>query len=420
MGKLRNPFALDSEGNLIYIKNKDYEHKDKYRTCFCPKCGESLVPRTGGKMIWHFAHKKNKNCTGNYESSLHLYAKEVIRKNNELLIPELKLIEYNHMHNFMRLSFLDYQKKYLREKKLLYNWINNERMVNDFKPDCCIKINNTIVAVEIRVTHQVDFCKYIKVEQANINMIEIDLSSFYNDFKDDDNNIDYTDLDNYILMHAPRKWIYISKNESWENKIKHQIEMQRNSIKTKVEVEHQIAKKQTIDNLNTASKIIQDNTNLNVFNIPVNGEYSFNCPRSVWQKKIFDTFILSKKEFIYTGKICSYIEKYSSIEIFYWKLWNSNIDSHLEAIREYLKWLYKIHILSIYDLHMNDFSKMKVISKDIVSANNSLKDWNIKFPSNNICKNCGEVFYEADKENLFYLSYFGLDKNCFEEYIESL
>lgn len=101
MVKRKNPFAIDKNGNLIYIKNKDYEHKKQYKECYCAKCNELLIPKMGDKNIWHFSHKNNTNCDGSYETNLHKYAKEIIKNNTKIELPKLKLSTYRIMRNFL-------------------------------------------------------------------------------------------------------------------------------------------------------------------------------------------------------------------------------------------------------------------------------------------------------------------------------
>ena len=73
MSKFRNPFAMNENNEMIYIKTGDVSNKGKYKNCYCPECGEKLIPRMGEKNKWHFSHFSNKQCNGNFETSLHLY-----------------------------------------------------------------------------------------------------------------------------------------------------------------------------------------------------------------------------------------------------------------------------------------------------------------------------------------------------------
>ena len=90
MKKFKNPFAINESKEIIYIKTGDINNKEKYKNCYCPECGEKLIPKMGEKNKWHFSHLSNKQCNGNFETSLHLYAKELIKKNNKILLPDLR------------------------------------------------------------------------------------------------------------------------------------------------------------------------------------------------------------------------------------------------------------------------------------------------------------------------------------------
>lgn len=428
MGKLKNPFAHDTNGNIIFIKNKDFENITKYDNCYCPKCKEKLVAKTGNVRTWHFAHKTNTNCDGNYESLLHQYAKEIVKRNNSIYLPSLSIHDYakmNDMYNspltsFLTVSLFKIDPNYMKAKDYKYEWLFNEKLVGDFKPDCFIKTieSNMEIAVEILVTHKVDREKYLKVKKANVNMIEIDLSDMqdYIDMED-------FDIEDYVLNKAERKWIFGKKNEEWEKRINNEIKSKENAWYEQEDKEYENEKRDTIKLIEKASLIKQDDVNINIYNIPVKGDYSFGCPRTVWQKRIIDIFINSKKDYIYIQKVYSYFEKYSNIELFNWKITDKLLDNYKTAIKEYFNILKKIHLISVdftpYSSAVYDNSKIKVIGKENINVESELSKWNIGFNNNNVCMECGEVFDKNDPANSFYLTRFGMDKKCFEEYIQS-
>ena len=90
----KNPFAVNENNEIVYIKDDDIANKGLYRNCYCPKCREKLILRMGEKNRLHFAHKSNKQRDGNFESGLHLYAKELIKKNTTILLPRVSISEY--------------------------------------------------------------------------------------------------------------------------------------------------------------------------------------------------------------------------------------------------------------------------------------------------------------------------------------
>ena len=54
-------FAIDKDGNRVYIKNTHV--KQEY---FCPECGERLVLKKGQVRTHHFAHPPHSECTDSW------------------------------------------------------------------------------------------------------------------------------------------------------------------------------------------------------------------------------------------------------------------------------------------------------------------------------------------------------------------
>lgn len=465
MRKFKNPFAINENKEVIYIKNGDIENKDKYKKCYCPTCGEKLFPRMGEKNTWHFSHSNNKECNGNFETSLHMYAKEVIRKNNKILLPELRVFEYLDF-NKMDTAFIqdlhkwEYENQerissqiFINENVYIYKWIENEIKINNFVPDCIVEIGGKKLAIEIFVTHAVDKDKEKKVKQSNIDMIEIDLKDIAEKMQDKE-----FDLERYILFDSLKWWIYKTRVKSEEEKLYNKIYNTKHFIANEKYTMKELFEKRTIENRkkeyeekikkyqeqrneekrkyaiehkeeyekNKLKKIIRiiENYSLKkqkddiyICNIPVKGEYAFDCTREVWQEKIYNKFILNREgKNIQLAKIISWIEKYSGIKYFkefdYSKdaIWDSKYD----AVRNYLLELEKLEIIKVLDYNINKWGEIKVVNSDMEREY-------YKFDKDNseliVCKNCGELYEEEDVVNKFYIRNFGVDKNCFEEII---
>lgn len=465
MRKFKNPFAINENKEVIYIKNGDIENKDKYKKCYCPTCGEKLLPRMGEKNTWHFSHSNNKECNGNFETSLHMYAKEVIRKNNKILLPEIRIFEYIDF-NKMDSAFIqdlhkwEYENQerissqiFINENVYTYKWIENEMKVNNFVPDCIVEIGGKKLAIEIFVTHAVDKDKEKKVKQSKIDMIEIDLNDIAEKMQDKE-----FDLERYILFDSLKWWIYKTRVKSEEEKLynkiyntKHYIANEKHTTKElfekriienrKKEYEEKIKKyqeqrkeerrKYAIEHkeeyekskLKKIIRIIENYSlkkqkdDIHICNIPVKGEYAFDCTREVWQEKIYNKFILNREgKNIQLAKIISWIEKYSGIKYFkefdYSKdaIWDSKYD----AVRNYLLELEKLEIIKVLDYNINKWGEIEVVNSDMEREY-------YKFDKDNseliVCKNCGELYEEEDVVNKFYIRNFGVDKNCFEEII---
>ena len=210
MSKLKNPFAYDENKNYIYIETKNYLKQEIYRSCYCPIFNEKLIPKMCEKNMWHFSHSKDSNCENAFETSLHLYAKEVFKNNSQLKFPEINLHDALYMNMFKDkfltediLTWLYYNEFGTEQDTIIfksnvynYKWISNETKIDNFIPDIIIEINNKPVAIEIVVTHSVDKVKTEKVQKNNIDMLEIYLSP-----KDINEKMkeEKFDLDNYRL-----------------------------------------------------------------------------------------------------------------------------------------------------------------------------------------------------------------------------
>lgn len=459
MNELKNPFAKDKNGNIVYINNLSKEIKYKDEEFYCAECNQKMILKMGTKNRWHFAHKIASNCQGGFESALHQYAKEIIKNNSNITLPTLTILECREMHSNELIFKNDFEKylnndngntRYLNKLVLnsnsyKYIWIQNERRINDYIPDCLVKIYQKELAIEILVTHCVDKNKTEKVEKSGIDMIEIDLSDVREILKEENE----FDLNEYILFEAPRKWIYKSYIEEFDDIIKNVIYNDGifvvNNRYTKLESRKELWKKQQmklkvenpqlfknkiiINNLKKIPKIIEkyieieQSKRLNIYNIPVKGEYAFNCPRSVWQSELFNKFILNRDgKTISLAKINSYFEKYSKISFFKefdyndGFLWNSKYD----AIKNYIIKLIQIEALRDYSPYddITHWSEIEIICSDPQTLNSRIKNYNLVY--NNIaCKNCGIIAENDEIRDKYFLYQFNLDELCFEEYIQS-
>lgn len=464
MKQFKNPFGLYENKELIYIRTGDDENREKYKKCYCTECGEKLIPKMGQKNSWHFSHESYKNCQSNFETSLHLYAKEVIKKNNRIAIPGLSIGEYLGMNKLDESFITDLHewenenKERLSNKELLkpniydYKWISCESRIGDFIPDCIVEIGGKKVAIEILVTHEVDCIKTEKVYKKKMDMIEIDLGLVKYEIENNE-----FDLEEYILNNAIRWWIYKTKIETEEEKLyekiyntkkyilnnkytrdelikKRKIEIEKkkqeqtlriqkekqrqDKIKYAIEHKDEYEKKRKVKIKNIIEKysLKKQNNTVSVCNIPVKGEYAFDCARDIWQSKIYDKFILNREgKTIQLAKIIYWIEHYSDL-IYYnefniynkVELWNSKYD----AVREYLIQLAKISVLLVLDDNLNQWGEIKVLDSNKIKATSkiSVESSKIKF-----CNNCGVVWEDDDFINKFYIDNFGVDKECFEE-----
>lgn len=467
MKKFKNPFAINESKEIIYIKTGDINNKEKYKNCYCPECGEKLIPRMGEKNKWHFSHLSNKQCNGNFETSLHLYAKELIKKNNKILLPYLILSEYLEF-NKMDPSFIQDMHKwenenqeritsqvFIKENRYSYTWIENEVKIDNFIPDCIVEIGGKKLAIEVYVTHAVDEEKEKKVKKFKIDMLEIDLSHIVEDMQKEG-----FDLDQYILFDSVRWWIYKTKIESEEDKLYQKIYNTKQYILSEKYTKKELFDKRILENrkkeyeerakitqerqkeekrkyaiehkdeirknkINKFLNIIENYSNRNtdsiihICNIPVRGEYVFDCSREIWEKAIYDKFILNREgKNIQLAKIVSWVEKYSGLKYFkefdYSKdeIWDSKYD----AVRNYLIELEKLKLIDPLDYNITKFGQIRVVNSNKNNANLKIVK---EYKCTLVCKDCGEIFNTSDKINKFYLTNFELDKDCFQRMINN-
>ena len=81
------PYAV-KDGKLIHISRVE---SGENCGCICPSCKMSLGAYKGDKNKHHFRHLNKTECEGALESTLHLLAKEVFKKNKQLNLPDYLL-----------------------------------------------------------------------------------------------------------------------------------------------------------------------------------------------------------------------------------------------------------------------------------------------------------------------------------------
>ena len=199
MATQRQPilFALDEDGEVKHIDEVARGEK-----CRCIACGEKLIAKKGDRRlkIHHFAHAPGVDCEYGYESSLHLAAKHILEKAKGMVIPAIYI-------NFPRSR----KKPVLLQeaKKISIESVELECHLRDIIPDIVIHSDNSILIVEIFVTHSVNTTKLEKIRGKNISSIEIDLSSL-------DRNISVDELSNILLEDIQLKhWLYSAREAIW-------------------------------------------------------------------------------------------------------------------------------------------------------------------------------------------------------------
>ena len=150
--------AFDINDILVNIDSVQRGIKCK---CHCPKCNKPLYAKNGGsKREHHFAHAHGCNCEGYYETTLHKLAKQIIKENSVIMLPESE--DQTKPSGLVALRNVEIEK-----------W-------DDFfhiKPDVeAVLENGQRILIELLVTHKVDSKKYNIITENNLLCVEIDLN----------------------------------------------------------------------------------------------------------------------------------------------------------------------------------------------------------------------------------------------------
>jgi hypothetical protein len=184
----KTKLELQSEAELKYALFKDSIvhitevnsglNSGEYR---CPKCKSFLIAKKGDVRIHHFAHYNYENCQGAQETALHLLAKEI-------LLQEKRIGITNRQYSEQRV-FIEFDD--VQQEVRLFNLII----------DVLAYYQSNELAIEIKVTHEVDLRKIAVVKEKEIDMIEIDLSNYVNV------DLSREELTHIVIETAPRYWI---------------------------------------------------------------------------------------------------------------------------------------------------------------------------------------------------------------------
>lgn len=170
MDKLFNTAVRD--GNYISI-NEFSTGTGERCNCICPECGEKVRSNVTSKSpeelkrnyTNHFSHiNENSQCAGGcLETELHLFAKEVIAKNDTLMVPGE---QYDHTDTLEYTSVI-LEKAFPIEK------------YKQYRPDIIItSITGEKIAIEIIVTNPLSESKAQLYKAAVLKCLTIDLSGY--------------------------------------------------------------------------------------------------------------------------------------------------------------------------------------------------------------------------------------------------
>jgi hypothetical protein len=187
------------DGQIIHIVDAI---SGKKCGCVCPGCHQQLIARKGKIKIHHFAHINNE-CNHGFQTAIHLMAKELLEKHQNIRIPNLDLV-FDGTYNKWSIS---------NEMELIFDKVLLEKKLGRVIPDIILYKNGIPLIIEIKVTHEVDLEKVMKIQSLNISTIEIDLSGI-------DRNISFEELKEIVLFKTElKKWIYNAKANKISNSV---------------------------------------------------------------------------------------------------------------------------------------------------------------------------------------------------------
>lgn len=178
--------------------------------CICSKCRKPLVAKNGGEIIaHHFAHKSDSHCQG--ESLAHMEAKEIIKNNKYLFVPNLG--------ELVRVKF---------EKVKFEQPIGSSK----FRADIIGFAKGKEVIIEIEVTHDMDIDKQRYIQKNQLTTLCIELSEMLDNHNDLPN--DFQDI---VLEKSDRYWFYNKREKIRQKTLEKQNEKQRKIAEKKIYAE---------------------------------------------------------------------------------------------------------------------------------------------------------------------------------------
>lgn len=231
--EIKLPFGI-RDGKLIHISDLSINERGLNCNCVCPKCGEKLIAKMGDIRKHHFSHFNDK-CDYALETSIHLFAKEVLEQYKKIVLPELILkysVNFNKLSDFDSNTYINPLElrtiSIVKEQELTFDKVDIEERIDNIIPDIVLYKNNIPIIVEIAVTNFVSTRKKDKIRKLGISAIEIDLHDY--------NFFDKEKLKNAVIYETKcKKWIFNRKEVMHKKKI---IEENKKNVRNNVEEEY--------------------------------------------------------------------------------------------------------------------------------------------------------------------------------------
>lgn len=199
---LLQSFAIDKEGR---VRSVDEVARGLGCDCTCPCCGYPVMARQGEVREWHFAHAVETNCDGGLESALHLAAKQLLLENCGLSVPEIRIETEVRLPD----GRVGKGMAFRPERWIDFQTVEAERSIGRIRPDIVAVVGNSMLFVEIAVTHFVDSEKRATLQELGFPTIEIDLATFQGE------KWTWELLGEYVIENALHKrWLHLPEEET--------------------------------------------------------------------------------------------------------------------------------------------------------------------------------------------------------------
>ncbi|MBQ6934145.1 MAG: hypothetical protein IJN37_07140 [Clostridia bacterium] len=324
--------------------------------CVCPLCGGRLEAIKGEKRAWHFRHYGEEcNLVNAQQSAIHILAKEIIAEEKAFMFPGYTIgkVDLNKKYK-LHYDLPGILEKYTKNSvKGICDSVVCEKRVSDIVPDIIVNVGEKECIIEIAVTHFVDEIKRNKIIETGIPTVEVDLSDYINEpemreklkdilvNKDEHKKWIYNPQKNKKLKEAEKDYDELHKKaldernkkeaeeyrkfQTQREKIKleeqkrEKAEILLNSLFEKENYEKEIRRLRSDEKFYTELQKRTFNKSLNgiipfYIDIPITGEFIFECDRRIWQSAVFDTFIYNRfyndgKALVDEYKIIAYIKE---------------------------------------------------------------------------------------------------------------
>jgi len=199
---LLQSFAIDKEGR---VRSVDEVARGLACDCTCPSCGRPVMARQGEVREWHFAHAVESDCDGGLESTLHLAAKQLLLDNCGLSVPEIRIETEVHLPD----GRVGKGTAFRPEQWIDFQSVEAEKSIGTIRPDIVAVVGNSMLFVEVAVTHFVDSEKRATLEKLGVPTIEINLANFQGE------KWTWELLGEYVIENSLHKrWLHLPDEET--------------------------------------------------------------------------------------------------------------------------------------------------------------------------------------------------------------